>query len=670
MVLYKQDRETYRPEVAAGIAKQPKLRPLAFAGNDYLIVPACVSNVGDARLRWQLVRIRAADPSDFRALETVHDGLVTALAASKEGARLASADAEGHLYLWDLPQGGRPKALQPGGGVLSLCFSPDGKTLVAGLLAGAVSGQGQLQVWDVATQALTRKVPLADHVDACAVSPDGKRVAYTGGDHGEVFVDSLSGPAAPSLLEGTGRRIGKVAFARQGPMYRVAFGPALPGRGMNEGRLTKSFDTVKLAAGTVAQEADWLAADEFSRGWTVRQDKDGPLQLLRGGAPQGTVALAPQVPGLDEGKPRCYCWLADAAGRPYAIAVGTDIQNSIYVCRLAERGACPVLRHFRGHSDVVTSLGVSRDQRFLVSGSADGTVRFWSLADCAEGVEAPRTLGSDVRGPRRSTAGGRFASGRPLVRQGDQQEGDVLVSLRWPAEKGEQVERGAAAMLEKLQALPWGAQIVFEYARDGAAQPAFQLLPAWQPLATLFAAETGEWAFWTPAGYYDASMNGHRLFGWQVNRGLQRLPDFYRADQFYRELERPAVMERLLPAGSLDEALRQASVTPKVPEHEVLLAKIGATPRVEVLAPAVGTGSAPTARGSGPASPCPPVASSWMQRPSPTGSRPQAADLSRSGRQAEGENGSTSGNCRCPATRRTSSRWSRGRTRRPRPSAT
>src|SRR5208283_5605483 len=167
-------------------------------------------------------------------------------------------------------------------------------------------------------------------------------------------------------------------------------------------------------------------------------------------------------------------------------------------------------------------------------------------------------------------------------------KGDVLLSLRWPAEKNEQVERGAAAMLEKLQSLSWGTQIVFEYARNGAPQPAFQLLPAWQPLATLFAGETGEWAFWTPEGYYDASMNGYRLFGWQVNRGVQRLPDFYRADQFYKELERPGVMERLLPSGSLDEALRQATVTPKVPQHEVLSAKIDATPRVEILAPAAG----------------------------------------------------------------------------------
>ena len=148
-VLYKQDHETYRAELAASIAKQPKLRPLAFAGKGYLIVPACVSNAGDARLRWQLMRIPVAGPEEFRRLETVHNGLVTALAASKDGARLASADAEGHLYLWDLAHGGPPKLLQSGGGVLSLCFSPDGQTLVAGLLAecrgraGATSSLGR-----------------------------------------------------------------------------------------------------------------------------------------------------------------------------------------------------------------------------------------------------------------------------------------------------------------------------------------------------------------------------------------------------------------------------------------------------------------------------------------------------------------------------------------------
>ena len=570
--------------MAAQIAKQPKLRPLAFAGGDSLVVPVCVTKAGNAGLRWQLACFRAADAKDFRTLETVHNGLVTAMAASKDGRRLASADAEGHLFLSDLAQGGPPRQLQPGGGVLSLCFSPDGQTLVAGLLAGA-AGKGQLQVWDIATETLTRSVPLADHVHACAVSPDGKRVAYSGGGHGKVFVDSLSGSAQPSVLEGTGRRIGKVAFAKQDPLYRIAFGPLVASQGMNQGQLTKSFDTAKLSTGAVANEADWMVADEFSGGWTAQRKADGSLQLFRGGVPQGTVELGPQVPGLDEGLPRCYCWLADAAGQPCAIAVGTDRQDSIYLCRLVGHGPCPVLRHFRGHSDWVTSVGVSRDRRYLVSASADGTVRVWSLADCAEGAKPRGRWGADfeVRGQQLLVAEA-YPAG-PLFRKGVR-KGDVLLSICWPAEQGLQIEQGAAAILEKLQSLPWGTQVLFQWARKGAAQPAFYLLPAWQPLATFFASETGEWAFWTPEGYYDASMNGYRLFGWQVNRGLQRLPDFFLADQFYKDLERPEVMERLLPAGNLDEALRQAKVISRVLPHNILRVKIAATPRVEILSPA------------------------------------------------------------------------------------
>ncbi len=105
---------------------------------------------------------------------------------------------------------------------------------------------------------------------------------------------------------------------------------------------------------------------------------------------------------------------------------------------------------------------------------------------------------------------------------------------------------------------------------------------------TVFVATTGEWAFWTPEGYYDASINGYRLFGWQVNRGLQTLPDFYRADQFYRQLERPDVLNRLLPAGSLRDAFPAAAAPPKVELHEALPEQIAATPQVTILTPAAG----------------------------------------------------------------------------------
>ena len=589
LVLYREDRRTYGPQRAAMIEKQPKLRPLAFLDTRHMVLPGLVSTAGEPRLRWRLLQIPIAKPAEFRTLDTIHYGMVTALGASRDGTRLASADLEGRLYLWDLARGGPPKSLSPGGIVLSLGFSPDGRTLVMGTAGDGAERKSQVQIWDVPAHKPARNVQLLDAVHACAVSPDGKRLAYTGGASGELFVEPLDGSQKSAVLSGTGRRIGKVAFAMREPLCRVAFGTAVPGGAFNDyAELQETFDPVQLSrGGEVPVAADWIPADWSNHGWTVRQRDDGSLQLLRGGVPQGQVMLGPQLPGLEEGRPRCYCWVPDATGQPYAIAVGTDVQNSIYVCRLAERGPCPILRHFRGHHDSVNSVGVSRDLRYLVSSSTDGTVRFWSLADYAQGTTPWGRWGATfaVRGDELRVTDIHPAG--PLYGKG-MRKGNVLLALCRPTERGEQTERRAAAMAETLASSPWGTQLVFEHARNGVAPAQFQLLPAWQPLATLFVNTDGEWAFWTPEGYYDASMNGHRLFGWQVNRGLQRLPDYYRADQFYKELERPDVMEKLLGAGSLHEALRQAAVTPKVAEHEVLVAQIEATPRVEILTPVSG----------------------------------------------------------------------------------
>jgi WD40 repeat protein len=609
-VLYNQDVQTYGAEAAAMIAKQTKLRPLTFLGSKHIVLPTFASRPGETRLRWRLVEINVSDPTDFHALDTIHYGMITALAATPDGTRLASADAEGKLYLWDrtrakVPGGGPPQTLASDRGVLSMNFSPDGRTLVAGTLTGA-DGKSELQVWNTVSGTIVRRAALADHVYACAVSPDGKRLAYSGGDQGQVYVESMAGDAVPAVLRGIGQRIGKVAFAAEQPFYRVAFGKIQSGRGFNDyGALEETFDTTQLSRGVARPKpGEWLTPDWLSGGWTAKPLSDGTLQLFLNDVPRGTVTFrnvsgtlrvppsngTRSVPDtLDEGTPRCFCWIPDAAsGQPFAIAVGTDVQDSIYICRLVERGACPILRHFRGHNDRVTSLGASRDLKYLVSGSADGTVRFWNLAGYAQGAAAPGRWGAAFVVQDGKLVANDVHPAGPLFGKGIR-KGDVLTALRWPADRAEQSENHPEAMLEKLAALPWGTQVVFEYSRKGAAQPAFQLLPAWPPLATLFAGSNGEWAFWTPAGYYDASMNGHRIFGWQVNRGLERLPDFYRANQFYKELERPRVMERLLPTGSLRDALDQAAAAPKLPQHEVLPAQIAATPRIEILSPAAGT---------------------------------------------------------------------------------
>jgi WD40 repeat protein len=63
------------------------------------------------------------------------------------------------------------------------------------------------------------------------------------------------------------------------------------------------------------------------------------------------------------------------------------------------------------------------------------------------------------------------------------------------------------------------------------------------PVLSLFLHADGEsWTVWTPSGYYASSPYGDMYVGWQINRGADHSPDFFRAVQFERELYRPDVI--------------------------------------------------------------------------------------------------------------------------------
>lgn len=586
--LYADDTQTYGAEVAAAIAAQPQLRPLAVVGDSHVVLPVFIQRGADGRPRWKLQRIGLADRKDVLTFDTQHAGMVTALAARADGRQLASADLDGNLFLWDLARPAAPRKLAPQRTVLSLAFTPDGRTLLAGTALG--KSTSELQIWDVAAGTIRSRRELSDHVRACAVSPDGLQAAYTGASNHAVSVAALASFPTDTPLRSSARRIVKVAFAKDEPIYRLAFGTQYRQSGFNDyGPLDRSFDLRELSLSGPAEIVpnDWLAPQWAAGAW--RAELESPagrsvLQLYQGGQPRGYVNIQTAI----DGKIRCYCWLPGDDGQPVAVAVGTDLQHTIYVCQLVPQGACPILRHLRGHFDYVTSLGVSRDVRYLASASADGTVRVWSLSACSQGRDAPGRWGAEfaVDGDRLVVK--TVDPAGPLFYKGVR-EGDLLKSIGWRHEKqGEMSASQPDDIVRQLRAVSWQTQVLFRFSRAGADRPPFQLLPAWQPLANLFVSNEAEWAYWTPEGYYDASPNGHTLFGWQVNRGLQQTPEFYRADQFRKNLERPEVLERLLPTGSLDAALRQAMLQPPAEPEQVVARQILATPRITIASPLAG----------------------------------------------------------------------------------
>ena len=102
-------------------------------------------NSDGRQARMELQRMSVANPGGFQTLETLHVGMVTALAANPDGSLLASADLSGKLYVWDLKAGGPPQELRPQGTVLSLAFSSAGPILVAGTAVTAERKTSQLQ---------------------------------------------------------------------------------------------------------------------------------------------------------------------------------------------------------------------------------------------------------------------------------------------------------------------------------------------------------------------------------------------------------------------------------------------------------------------------------------------------------------------------------------------
>jgi hypothetical protein len=109
-------------------------------------------------------------------------------------------------------------------------------------------------------------------------------------------------------------------------------------------------------------------------------------------------------------------------------------------------------------------------------------------------------------------------------------------------------------------------------------------------LASAFLHANGEdWAAWTPQGYYAASPYGDRFVGWQLNRGADTAPDFFRAVQFERALYRPDLLSALFASSPLAPATPLIdNAPPRVSVELVPAAPSARTRRIRVRAESLG----------------------------------------------------------------------------------
>ncbi|WP_158265370.1 caspase family protein [Blastopirellula marina] len=516
-------------------------------------------------------------------------GGIGAMACDASGQRIAAADISdaSKLVLTDLKNAASSLSIATDANVRDVTMSADG-TKVAAILAKSPQGPFELRIWNWnknAKPGLLSTVPLPSVAAACAFRPDGKFVAVTQEQAIEVYelaqLDKAVRLTTPLITPG------KVAFTLDVD-YKLVIQPS------GDSSEAIVFDTSKRQYSIPKPTPATVPANPWAGKWSLRQ------QVLDRGTKfvfqvMQNDQIYCQIPTAILGTARVtsVCWLAHGERRdvPSWIVIGTTGRNHAYLLDISDPQNVRVLREFRGHSSAVRSVGVSVDERYLVTASDDGLVNLWKLTEKAPSSPLQNAWGAEFEIVQNHLVVRNIIPDGPLYYRGVR-SGDVIASVAIRpdansdlADQNEKTIADAQGILDTLKATSGQTMLRFQITRNGAAQRPFYLHPAWQPLASLAMTAQREWAFWTPYGYYDASFNGHRIFGWQINKGIDQAPDFFLAAELRKQLEKPRVMERLLPSGSLSAAMQVAKATVPFDLHHRLEALASLRPQIEITTP-------------------------------------------------------------------------------------
>ena len=295
---------------------------------------------------------------------------VLSVAFSPDGKTLAAGDAGGAVQLWAVATRqpiGVPLIGQ-GAPVNSVAFSPDGKTLATG------DAVGTIRLWDVAT-GLPIGIPLSNgHASVIwvAFSSDGKTLA-TGDavgtirlwdvatrqpagapftvDAGQVTSMAL-GPDGKTLA--TGSADGKVRLWDMATRHQLQLGQPSTGQGGPVLSVAFSPDGKTLASGSADDTAQlWDVATRQPTGLPLIDGQDGSIN---------SVAFSP------DGK---------------TLAAG-DADDTVHLWNVTTR--LQICSPLTGHRGSVTAVAFSPDGKTLASGSYDLTARLWNVATASQNL--------------------------------------------------------------------------------------------------------------------------------------------------------------------------------------------------------------------------------------------------------------------------------------------
>jgi len=285
-----------------------------------------------------------------------------AVAFSPDGKIVASGSGDGTIELREVATGALDRTLSGQAGVWCIAFSPDGRTLAAGSLDQTV------ELWDMATGVLTRTLSISTEQTAMSLgfhnisfSPDGKTLAASGYDDSTVKLWDVT---AGSLL--------RTLSGHTGPVNSVAFSP--------DGRTIASagfYDmTVKLWDAATGALLHTLSG-HTGYVWSVDFSPDG--KVVASGSDDRTIKLWDAATGkplraLSGCSGSVYSAVFSPDGR--SLASGSHDDGMIGVW---DTDTGTLLRGVSAHTTPVSSIAFSPNGKLLASVS-EGAATVWNVA--------------------------------------------------------------------------------------------------------------------------------------------------------------------------------------------------------------------------------------------------------------------------------------------------
>ena len=293
------------------------------------------------------------EPRDQARRVIPNSGPVLSVSYSPDGKTLAMAIDDGSIKLWDLAEDKVVGTLHGHtSNIWGVAFSPDGRKLVSG------SDDMTVKLWDVAGRKELHTLPHQNSIRSVAFSHDGKTVA-AGSRNGTVRLWDVDKAIQRSNIK-----------AHAGDVRSVAFAPG------DKVLATGSGDrTAKLWDLNTGQEM-YTIPGQANGVWSVAVSPDGKT-VASGGwdkilhlcdVASGTEAAALPGHGQD-------IWSVAFSPDSKMLATGSE-DHTVKLWDLATRRERATLH---GHTGSVFNVTFSPDGKTVASGSRDGTVRLWDV---------------------------------------------------------------------------------------------------------------------------------------------------------------------------------------------------------------------------------------------------------------------------------------------------